>query len=211
MTKTARVLPRSLTAADRVLSAHQREPLAPHHRIASLAGVSVSTTKRWRPARSPSQSRAAEGRIGKVSRKHCRKCGETKPLTEFDRCQSKSDGRQTACRPCRQERYEAHGHLRYRYGITPEQYAALWDRQGGKCAGCGAAECPTGNRLAIDHDHTCCPPKDRKGRTRGACGKCVRALLCATCNRRDVMAGQPYVDWSSLDVQRYRDRSEVTE
>jgi len=33
-------------------------------------------------------------------------------------------------------------------------------------------------RICIDHDHACCPPKLP---TR-CCGNCVRGLLCLTCN-----------------------------
>lgn len=50
----ARVKPRSLTAADRVVAAHAKEPAATHERIAKLAKVSVSTVKRHRPSGSPS-------------------------------------------------------------------------------------------------------------------------------------------------------------
>lgn len=46
-----RVTARSLTAADRVRAAHGRYPDATHERIAQLAGCSVTTVKRWRPAR----------------------------------------------------------------------------------------------------------------------------------------------------------------
>lgn len=63
------------------------------------------------------------------------------------------------------------------YGMTPEQWEALNAFQGGLCAICGPW---TGNRgasrsLSTDHDHSCCA-----GPT--SCGKCVRGLLCGTCN-----------------------------
>jgi Recombination endonuclease VII len=60
-----------------------------------------------------------------------------------------------------------------KHGITPEEYDALWDRQGGRCAnpGCGN-RCPkvlTDYRkgLQVDHCHVT--------------GK-VRGLLCGGCN-----------------------------
>src|SRR6266481_1534049 len=63
------------------------------------------------------------------------------------------------------------------YGITIEQYNKLLEAQGGVCAACGKS--PEGERfgkLLIDHDHSCCPQK------RNSCGKCIRGLLCASCN-----------------------------
>ncbi|MEV5765653.1 DUF2637 domain-containing protein [Micromonospora sp. NPDC052213] len=56
-------VPRSLTSADRIMSAHLAEPEATHARIAELAGVSLATVKRYRPTRSagsPSTSQPAE-------------------------------------------------------------------------------------------------------------------------------------------------------
>lgn len=58
-----RVTARSLTAADRVTAAHDKEPAATHERIAKLAEVSVSTVKRYRPTGSPSAEQAAETSI----------------------------------------------------------------------------------------------------------------------------------------------------
>jgi Recombination endonuclease VII len=51
------------------------------------------------------------------------------------------------------------------YGITGEQYDALLEAQGGRCAICGNR--PRKQRLAVDHDH--------------ATGE-VRGLLCKRCN-----------------------------
>lgn len=52
-----------------------------------------------------------------------------------------------------------------KYGVTPGQYAALLDAQGGVCDICGKA--PIIRALCVDHDHET--------------GK-VRALLCSPCN-----------------------------
>lgn len=52
------------------------------------------------------------------------------------------------------------------YGLTPEDYYSLLDKQGGACAIC-RGQCKTGKKLAVDHDHET--------------GK-VRGLLCTRCN-----------------------------
>lgn len=58
------------------------------------------------------------------------------------------------------------GHLRRKFGITIEDYAAMLEAQGGGCAICGRPE-PEGGSLHVDHDHV-------TGRVRG--------LLCFRCN-----------------------------
>lgn len=65
--------------------------------------------------------------------------------------------------------------LRIRYGITTEQYDAMYEAQDGCCAMCGRPEPAEGRRLAVDHDHRCCPG-------RKSCGRCLRGLLCTSCN-----------------------------
>lgn len=56
--------------------------------------------------------------------------------------------------------------LRRRYGLTPEQYAAANDNQGGVCAIC-RRPCARRSRLSVDHDHST---------------GVVRGLLCDSCN-----------------------------
>ena len=66
-------------------------------------------------------------------------------------------------------------HVLRTYNLTPDEYNALYELQGGSCYICQRA---TGKvkRLSVDHDHSCCP-----GST--SCGACVRGLLCRNCNR----------------------------
>lgn len=64
------------------------------------------------------------------------------------------------------------------YGITPEDYDALYESQGGVCFICRKAKGHV-RRLAVEHDHSCSvghPPE--KG-----CPECVRCLACKRCNR----------------------------
>jgi hypothetical protein len=61
--------------------------------------------------------------------------------------------------------------LKYRYGLTLEDWRAMFDAQDGACAVCGAIEVI----LHVDHDHACCDG-------RKTCGECVRALVCWPCN-----------------------------
>jgi len=66
-------------------------------------------------------------------------------------------------------------HLRHNYKMSREQYEALVQKQDGGCAICGGQN-PDHRKLAVDHDHSCCP-KQKK-----SCGKCIRGLLCSRCN-----------------------------
>lgn len=65
-------------------------------------------------------------------------------------------------------RAAAHGRwILKTYGITSEQYEALYEAQGGCCFICKRAR-GISKKLAVDHDH--------------ATGY-VRGLLCTTCNK----------------------------
>lgn len=57
------------------------------------------------------------------------------------------------------------------YGMTHEQYEAFLTLQDGACAVCRGS----GHRLAVDHDHACCPQTP-------TCGGCNRGLVCNKCN-----------------------------
>jgi hypothetical protein len=62
-------------------------------------------------------------------------------------------------------------------GLTPERFARMLETQGDACAMC-RTPFEEDQRICIDHDHACCPPKLPSR----CCGKCVRGLLCLTCN-----------------------------
>lgn len=61
-----------------------------------------------------------------------------------------------------------------RMGISPERFYEMVEEQGGVCAICKQPELR--GRLRIDHDHACCSGRGR------SCGKCIRGLLCISCN-----------------------------
>jgi hypothetical protein len=72
----------------------------------------------------------------------------------------------------RRERQRGYG-LKYRHGITVEQWDRLLEEQEGKCYLCNEE---MSSNPHLDHDHSCCPGKR-------ACGKCVRGLACQKCNQ----------------------------
>lgn len=126
-----------------------------------------------------------------LTHKVCTYCKDRKPLDEFNRNNQGIAGRTSRCKKCLKETREPkevrrvkqrawnakNKHklfeysLRSEYNLTVEEYAWIWYAQGGKCALCDSTE-----DLCVDHDHSCCPG-------RNSCGKCVRGLLCHSCNK----------------------------
>jgi hypothetical protein len=90
------------------------------------------------------------------------------------------------------------------YGLTQEDFDRLLEAQGHACGMCHTPF-EEGQLIHVDHDHDCCKVKNR------SCGKCVRGLLCHSCNvsldhieRRYAMA-RVYLD-QSLDINRRQRR-----
>lgn len=145
-------------------------------------------------ARSDAEIEAAAAARGD---KKCSTCKEVKDaLTEFTRDRGRPDGRGPDCRACsagksaadraarpdvyKVRRSATYGNnrengrkqqLKFKFGITPEQYWEMHAAQGGVCAICGQPETRVRNGrvcdLVVDHDHTT-----------GA----IRQLLCSKCN-----------------------------
>lgn len=65
------------------------------------------------------------------------------------------------------------------YGITGDEYWAIYEAQGGCCAVCGVAK-GYSRMLAVDHEHNKpgCSHDPKSG-----CRRCVRCLACTTCNK----------------------------
>lgn len=78
-----------------------------------------------------------------------------------------------AANPERFRRYARSKDLK-RFGIDEGLYLEMLRAGSGACYLCRSA-CATGNRLAVDHDHACCPGNY-------SCAKCIRGLLCFGCN-----------------------------
>jgi Recombination endonuclease VII len=137
-----------------------------------------------------SASRMASVLTGNLGAKRCRLCKNVKSKEQFGADPRNRGGLQGRCRDCQNkviaERHKANPGLilhfrRRRYGIRFEQ---MWDQQNGLCALCGLPMRLQGKHsesVCVDHDHACCSTIGR------SCGKCVRGLIHASCNR---MLGQ---------------------
>lgn len=88
-------------------------------------------------------------------------------------------------------------HKFIRYGLTPEHFELLLERQGNACGMCRK---PFGDQqpIFIDHDHGCCPDEKR------SCGKCIRGLLCLYCNTT-----LGYIERNYAMARTYLDRPPV--
>lgn len=121
----------------------------------------------------------------------CSKCGESKSpelfytqnrgntVTYFPSCRECTKARVTSWRRANPDKAAAYNRkwrenspgnwkdLRLaKYGITADEYDAMWTKQGGVCAIC-KKDCKTGQALSVDHCHVT--------------GE-VRGLLCRKCN-----------------------------
>lgn len=112
----------------------------------------------------------------------------------------------------KKRKLKAHGRrTEANFGIPADLYWALYEFQGGRCAILNCRATGKTRRLAVDHDHKCCP-----GRT--SCGKCVRGLIC---NPHNEMLGRngdnpavfrdmaDYLELSTMD--RFRMRARVAD
>ncbi len=95
----------------------------------------------------------------------CKTCGVDKPLTEYNK-QSNRTSYYTWCKECHKV-LNRKSKLKRLYGITPEEYDAMYKSQNGSCKICSKHQIELNVSLAVDHCH-------ETGEIRG--------LLCRPCN-----------------------------
>ena len=121
----------------------------------------------------------------KFGMKLCNRCGRTKDYSEFYNASGRADGKMGVCINCLREVEKRPGYKEYvserwlvrQYQLTRQDWEALFDSQGRRCAICRTDDPGNhkGSGWVVDHDHRCCP----RSKT---CGRCVRAILCNVCN-----------------------------
>ncbi len=114
--------------------------------------------------------------------KQCFRCKVNKSISEYQKDSASKDGYRATCKQCRAISMKATYNrdaaktrsIKFKFGITQEQYDELVMVQCGVCYICGNHETRTHHltgevyQLAVHHDHST--------------GKVI-ALLCSACNR----------------------------
>jgi hypothetical protein len=130
--------------------------------------------------------------------KHCNGCSTTKDKTEFWKSQSLcivcAKDRQKTRWESRSPKRRLEQHLKYKYGITREEFNQSWESQGGKCAIC-LIELPDlmvyenrRRQYAIDHNHD-------TGKFRGIlCNRCNAMLGMANDSARILASAIGYLE-----------------
>lgn len=129
-------------------------------------GKQLKLGKTLKPLQRRTDPKARDGQGNKL----CGTCDFWLPVVLFARSAYRADGLCAQCGRCRSS-----AALVRKFGITLERYEQLLADQGAGCAVCGKSEKANRRRLAVDHDHSCCPGQV-------TCGRCLRGLLCSSCN-----------------------------
>lgn len=123
----------------------------------------------WKPRSYLGRYGACDNCRSPQGTKRCLRCSLIKPKTQFG-LNRRQNGFQANCKSCT---VEANRDFRLaQFRLTADQYESMLAIQGNRCAICRKQP----KRFAIDHDHSCCPQR------KGACGNCIRGLLCDGCN-----------------------------
>jgi hypothetical protein len=113
--------------------------------------------------------------------KYCTRCDAWRPEVDFGYYKKSADLLRADCKTCRRIYAQSRADVRRAYnrlkkfGLTPEAFDALFRQQAKRCAIC-RSESPGPRDWHVDHNHACCPDP------RATCGRCVRGVLCHSCN-----------------------------
>lgn len=128
--------------------------------------------KRWKKYGDPLMTKLLS-KYDEDGNKLCATCEQWLDPSEFPPSKERADGILSTCTRC---------YTLKRYGTDRNGYDVLLKKQKGKCAICKTDDPTNGfsnttEHFVVDHDHACCGAD-----VRYACGKCIRGLLCGSCN-----------------------------
>ena len=134
-----------------------------------------------------------KGSLATNGRKICSICKEELFIAEFTQNIASLDKLDSSCKKCNYYRS-----IRYKYGLTKDQYIELYDKQNGCCAFCGEPFDDTkGRRLDVDHCHD-------TNMVRGLChGNCNRAFGMLRESSLILRRGLEYAEkWQKIKQER---------
>jgi hypothetical protein len=121
-----------------------------------------------------------------AEKKYCAKCDKFYKRDQFYKNKAAVDGLTSYCKECNKKvnrqhklanqihytQYDKVRHRLKRFNISWTEFQNMIDSQLKKCKIC---DNDLAGKFVIDHDHSCC-----EGRY--SCGKCIRGILCNSCN-----------------------------
>ena len=112
----------------------------------------------------------------------CEACGEVKPHAANGLCHGCNKNKWRADNSARHRAQQREWFLLKKYNLTLARYFEILEAQDNACGNkvCGKPapdpDTPGRRLFHVDHDHACCPGE-------GSCGRCVRGILCYSCNQ----------------------------
>ncbi|MEU3772381.1 endonuclease domain-containing protein [Streptomyces sp. NPDC032472] len=148
-------------------------------RVADVAGYCSSHYNQLRKHGSTDRPigeyRSSKRKTNESGERYCSSCSLWLHVDEFPTRNGNRELRSAYCRMC---------HTLRRHNITRADYNRILSCQDFKCAVCGAQTSDSlGRSFHVDHDHSCC------NQPVGSCGRCIRGLLCSSCNKAAGMLG----------------------
>ena len=87
-------------------------------------------------------------------------------------------------------------HKMRKYSLSPEILSEFLSIEKCSLCDCDLTDDKSNTGRVIDHDHNCCSGEMAHTGNQKICGKCVRGVICSSCNKAEGHAPADVIEWS---------------